>query len=84
MTADARIAEIVGFYRPLGFFVSPKTDEEVAAWIARRRRRSYRDESVRRIVRDPGVADGVPEHVAAVGPRRSSRGIWFPELGPVR
>ena len=41
--------------------------------------------SVRRIVRDPGLADGVPGHVLDVGTRRrSSRRIWFPELGPVR
>lgn len=45
MTSDSKIVEIVGFYRPFGFFASPKTDAQVAEWIARRRRRPYRDES---------------------------------------
>ena len=45
VTFDPAIAEIVGFYRSLDFFVSPKTDEEVAQWIVRRRRRPDCDES---------------------------------------
>jgi hypothetical protein len=41
------VKDALAFYRRLGFFESPKTDEEVAAWLERRmraRRRLYRDE----------------------------------------
>jgi hypothetical protein len=60
-------------------------DDAVAVLRAAFARAGFSDlPPLRRIVRDPGAADGVPEHVAAVGPRALSRGIWFPELGPVR
>jgi hypothetical protein len=42
------VLDALGFYRRLGFFESPKSDEEVAAWLERRiraRRRLYRDDA---------------------------------------
>jgi hypothetical protein len=37
------LTESLGFYRRLDFFVSPKSDEEVADWILRVHRRRYSD-----------------------------------------